>query len=93
MNQWQAEYDKAMLDRAKQVLNTEQYTAYKEYQDWQTEMRSNLPRGPNGQAGMVLRSFSSSGGNTIVSGAGPVVDLQVAVPAQPLPAPTDTPRR
>jgi len=89
MNQWQTDYDKALLDRAKQVLNSDQFKAYKEYQDWQTEMRSNMPRGPNGApGGMVMRSFSSSGG---VAVGGPVVDFSMAVPAQPMPP--DTPRR
>jgi hypothetical protein len=86
MNQWQSEYDKAVLDRARQVLNTEQYTAYKEFQDWQTEMRTNLPRGPNGApGGVVMRSFSAGSGNAVAVG-GPVVNFQMAVPAQPIPA-------
>ncbi len=40
MNQWQTEYDKALMDRAKSVLTSEQFKTYKEYQDWQTEMRN-----------------------------------------------------
>ena len=91
MNQWQTEYDKALLDRAKQVLNSEQFNAYKEYQDWQTEMRNNMPRGPNGgPGGMVMRSFSSNGAAAV---GGPVVSFSAGVPAQPMPAPVDTPRR
>lgn len=94
MNQWQTEYDKALLDRAKQVLNTDQYNAYKEFQDWQTEMRANLPRGPNGMPGngMVLRSVN--GVTNGVAVAGPTVNFQMAVPAQAVPAPPpDAPRR
>jgi hypothetical protein len=90
MNQWQTEYDKALLDRAKQVLSTEQYSAYKEFQDWQTEMRSNLPRPPGG--GMVIRSMA--GASSGVAVGGPLVNFQMAVPAQVLPAPPpDAPRR
>lgn len=89
MNQWQTEYDKALLDRAKQVLNTDQYSAYKDYQDWQTEMRANMPRGANGApaAGMVFRSV---GGNGNAVAIGPTVNV-LAVPAQPMPA--ETPRK
>jgi hypothetical protein len=84
MNQWQTEYDKALMDRARTVLNTDQYKAYKEYQDWQTEMRNNMPRGLNGApGGVVMRSFSSSNGVV----ATPSVGLSMAVPAQPMPPP------
>lgn len=90
--QWQSEYDEALLDRAKQVLNTEQYDAYKVYQDWQTEVRNNLPRGPNGVpgGGMVIRSVNGVPG---VAVSGPVVNFGIAAPAQPMPAPTEAPRR
>lgn len=94
MNQWQNEYDKALLDRAKLVLNTEQYNAYKEYQDWQTEMRNSLPRGPWPGGGMAVRGVTAVGPGAMVSG--PVVNFATAVPAQPLappPAPPETPRR
>lgn len=89
MNQWQTEYDKALLDRAKQVLNADQYSAYKDYQDWQTEMRNNMPRGPNGApaAGMVFRSVAGNGNAVAV---GPTVNV-MAVPAPPMPA--ETPRK
>jgi len=74
MNQWQNEYDKALMDRAKSVLNTEQYNAYKEFQDYQAEMRNNMPRGAPG--GVVMRSFSSSNGVV----AAPSVGFAVAPP-------------
>jgi hypothetical protein len=90
MNQWQTDYDKALMDRAKTVLNTDQYKAYKEYQDWQAEMRNNMPRGPNGApGGVVMRSFSSSNG---VAGD-PTVGFSMAVPAQPVPAPAEPSRK
>jgi hypothetical protein len=82
MTEWQTEYDKALLDRAKQVLNTEQYNAYKEYQDWQTEMRNSMPRGPMGPGGraVALRGFSS--------GADVTVESNMVI-AAPLPPPPD----
>lgn len=93
MNQWQGEYDKALLDRAKLVLSTEQYKAYKEYQDWQTEMRNSLPRGPLPGGGMAVRGMTAVGPGAMVSG--PVVNFATSVPMQPLapPPPPETPRR
>ena len=91
LNQWQTEYNKALLDRAKSVLTSEQYTAYKEYQDWQSEMRANIPRGPNGTPpGVALRSFQSVNGTAV---GGPVVNFSMAVPAAPPPPPTQTQRK
>jgi hypothetical protein len=86
MSQWQTEYDKALLDRAKQVLNPEQYSAYKEYQDWQTEIRNSLPRGPGGGGNAVFSTFV--GGNPALQiPAGGTVVLQTTppVPAQATP--------
>ena len=90
MNQWQSDYDKALLDRAKQVLTTEQYSSYKEFQDWQTEMRNSLPRGgPAGQKAVF--SLMGSGGATVGNSAtfiaaptGPVVMMAAPLP-QPQP--------
>jgi hypothetical protein len=82
LNQWQAEYEKALMDRAKSVLTSDQYTAYKEFQDMQAEMRANMPpmrMGPNGQPGVMVRGFQSA--------AGPTVNFTMAAPAQVLPAP------
>jgi hypothetical protein len=67
------------------VLNTEQYNAYKEYQDWQTEMRNNMPRPGVGPAGgVVMRSIQSTNGLV----AAPTVGFSVAVPAAPTPEPS-----
>jgi hypothetical protein len=38
---WQDDADKALLERAKSVLTKEQYEHYRDYQEWQTEMRNN----------------------------------------------------
>jgi hypothetical protein len=88
MNQWQNEYSKALLDRAKSVLTADQYNTYKEYQDWQTEMRANLPRmGNGGGAGVVMRGVQSVGGPV----AGPVVNFAVAAPMPAAPSPPPQP--
>ena len=90
--QWQTEYDKAVLDRAKQVLNADQYNAYKEYQDWQTAIRSNMPapRGPNGGPGGFVISSTLAGGNP---GAPVTFQMAAPLPAQPAPPPAATPRK
>ena len=93
IRQWQSDYDKAVLDRAKNVLSSEQYSAYKEYQDWQSEMRANIPAlrgGPNGAPGVTLRSFTS--GNDAAMG-GPAVNFTMAVPAPAPPPPAQTQRK
>jgi hypothetical protein len=83
LRQWQADYDKALLDRAQQVLNTEQYNTYKQYQDFQSQMRDDLPRGPGGR-------FAPG----VVSAAAPVNgNVVLATPRAAPPAPTQTPRR
>jgi hypothetical protein len=70
MNEWQTEYDKALMARAKDVLSSEQFKAYKEYQDWQTEMRNSFSNG-GGQVSFRAR--------TGVAG-GVAMDTAVAVP-------------
>jgi hypothetical protein len=88
--QWQSDYDKALLDRAKQVLNTEQYNAYKEYYDWQTEMRASLPR-PMPGGGAMIRGMTSTG-NAVIGG--PVVSFSAVAPAQMVPPPPpEAPRK
>jgi hypothetical protein len=87
-SQWQAEYDKALLDRAKQVLNTEQYNAYKDYQAWQAEMRNSMPRPFVGQGGRnELRMVAPAGGaamavDSVTFGSSATL---MAVPPQPQP--------
>lgn len=88
LTQWQTDYNKALMDRAKQVLNTDQYNAYKEYQDWTTEMRNNLPRGPGGAPGNAVFSFVGGSPAVQIPASGTVV-LQPAPP----PVPVQTPRK
>jgi hypothetical protein len=90
MNQWQNEYSKALLDRAKSVLTADQYNTYKEYQDWQAEMRANLPRIPNGGPGnVIIRNVQSVNGPV----GGPVVNFAVAVPTPAPPPPVQNQRK
>jgi len=82
--QWQTDYDKAVADRAKQVLTSEQFKSYKEYQDWQAEMRNSMPMPPPGgravaRMGIVSPAGVESSSATIV--AAPFTNL---VPAQPV---------
>src|SRR5687768_12637439 len=80
MNRWQSDYEKALLDRAKQVLNSEQFKSYKEYFDWQQEMRNSF-RPP---AGVELRDYAVSNTITAVgTDAGAVSFLAAPPPPDP----------
>ncbi len=47
MNQWQTDYDKAAAgSREERAHRPEQLKAYKEFQDWQTEMRNSFQNRP-----------------------------------------------
>jgi hypothetical protein len=76
-SEWQAEYEKAVLARAKSILSSEQYQAYKEFQDFQSEMRKSLPRfaGPGGQV-----SFNAVSADTAVAGPAMGPAIVVAAP-------------
>jgi hypothetical protein len=82
MNQWQTEYEKAIGDRAKQVLSAEQYKSYKEYQDWQAEMRNSFQPMPGGRVRMGVNAVSGTAiaADSVMFMAAPVP------PAQPQPA-------
>jgi hypothetical protein len=47
--EWQADYNERVNAQARSILNTEQMTAYSDYQQWQKEMQSHMPRGVRGQ--------------------------------------------
>jgi hypothetical protein len=74
MNRWQSDYEKALYDRAKQVLTSEQFKSYKEYFDWQQEMRNSF-RPP---AGVALQDYAVS--NTITAVGSDTNAVSVAVP-------------
>jgi hypothetical protein len=83
-NEWQDAYGKAVSDRAKQLLSSEQYDRYHQYEEWMAEMRRNLPRPMNG--GGSTRMIA---GGTVAPGTGPVIMFQPAegAAAAPPPAP------
>lgn len=87
-NEWQSEYDKAVLDRSRSILSSEQYKAYKEFQEFQSEMRKSLPRfaapGPNG-APVVGPVINFAVATQAAPGAAPMV---ITAPAPP-PAPRE----
>jgi hypothetical protein len=41
-NEWQADYNERINNQVHSILNTEQMTAYSDYQQWQQEMRSQM---------------------------------------------------
>jgi hypothetical protein len=88
-SEWQAEYEKAVLERAKSILSAEQYRAYKEFQDFQSEMRKSVPR-LSGPTGAPVR-FNTVVGDVAV-GAGPVAgaSMVIAAPALPLAVPAES---
>jgi hypothetical protein len=53
MTAWRDDYEKRTSAEASQVLNTEQFTAFNEIQQWQQEMRAQMPAGM--QAGPMFR--------------------------------------
>jgi hypothetical protein len=60
MNEWQDGYDKSVSERAKQVLSSEQYERYHDYEEWTAEMRRNMPVPVPGRD---FRWFAGSGGS------------------------------
>ena len=48
--QWQDEFNRLVMERARSILNSEQYEHYRQYQEWQQQMQKfalrNLPRPP-----------------------------------------------
>ena len=82
--QWQTDYDKAVTDRAKQVLTSEQFKSYKEYQDWQAEMRNGMPMlGRPGLRNGIIAAPVESSGTAVVSGT--FYNVAPALPAPPPP--------
>jgi hypothetical protein len=42
LTDWQAEFNERATERARGILNSEQFSSYSEYQQWQKEMRENF---------------------------------------------------
>ena len=82
MAEWQDSYNERAAARSKSILNSEQQTAYTEYQQLQKEMREQFATmGPAGPGG---RRFRVNGG-VAVPGAGPVIMNAVTVLGPPPP--------
>jgi hypothetical protein len=82
MADWQNNYNERAADRAKSILNSEQQTAFNEYQQWQTEMRQQMATlgGPGG------RRFRMDATPAGVTAGGGVILNNVSVVA-PAPSP------
>lgn len=76
LSEWQAQYNDRAADRARGILNTEQFSSYNEYQQWQTEMRENFRTMPGRR---------TRGGNAVSMTAAPAFIGPVTVPAPPPP--------
>jgi len=76
VNAWRDDYEKRIASEASQVLNTEQLTAYNEIQQWQKEMRDQLPpgfrrvRGYGGGPNTMMYSTAVSAGAVAVTAVG-----------------------
>jgi hypothetical protein len=75
LGDWQAQYNERATDRARSILNGEQFSSYTEYQQWQTEMRENFRTMPGGRR--------MRGGNAVTLTTSPGFIAPVTVPAQP----------
>jgi hypothetical protein len=79
--EWQSDYNERVNAQARSILNTEQMTAYSDYQDWQKEMQQHMVtrRGNRGPRG------TSAAGNVSFSVATPVAGeamIQLAPPPE-----------
>jgi hypothetical protein len=85
--QWQSDYNERVNAQARTILDSDQMTAYSEYQQWQKEMREQMAvrrqgRGPRG----------ISGGNVEFAVAAPIAGEAVIMTA-PAPGPEERPRK
>ena len=83
---WQDDYNRRTAEEAARILNGDQLTAFNEMQQWQKEMRENMPAMPAGAMPRMRRGMV--GGNAVMfSTTTPVVmstsgSVAVAAPAQ-----------
>jgi len=92
MKAWQADYAQRVSDEADRILNTDQLAAYNDIQQWQKEMREQmpavLPAGPRGTVRGPRGDFSATYVNGVVTNAEPgPVDVAIAAP------PAEKPRK
>ena len=71
---WQAQYNERAADRARGILDTEQFSSYNEYQQWQSEMRENF---------RTIPGRRTRGGNAVSMTAAPTFIGPVTLPAPP----------
>jgi len=82
---WQSDYNERVNDQARGILNTEQMTAYSDYQQWQKEMQAHMgmPRPGRGQR--------FPGGNVTFSAVAAPIAGDVAIMVAP--PPEEKPRK
>jgi hypothetical protein len=82
MNAWQADYSQRVSDEANHILNSDQLTAYNEIQQWQNEMREQMP-GPRGFFRSTGGTFSATYVNGVATNvsSGPVNVVVAPAPA------------
>jgi superfamily II DNA helicase RecQ len=83
---WQSDYNERVNSQARGILNTDQMTAYSEYQQWQKEMREQVAARRQGRATRIL-----PGGNVEFSIATPVAGEAVML-TSPAAPPGERPR-
>jgi hypothetical protein len=91
---WQADYAQRVSDEAAHILNPDQLTAYNEIQQWQKEMREQLPAMPvpGGPHGVVRGARAGTFNATYVNGAATNVSL-VPTDVVIAPPPAEKPRK
>jgi hypothetical protein len=84
LNEWQDDYNDRTAARARSILNSEQDSAYNEYQQWQKEMREQFAT--LGPAPRRFRAGAVASSNAVMIPTGPPVMITDAVTV-PLPPP------
>jgi hypothetical protein len=69
LSEWQTQYNERAADRARSIMNSEQFSSYTEYQQWQAEMRDNFKSMPGGRR---MRA-TMIGGNAVELTSAPVL--------------------
>jgi hypothetical protein len=85
INAWQADYSQRVSDEATRILNADQLSAYNDIQQWQKEMREQLPTmlpaGPHGTLRGPRGALNATYVDGVVTNAGAgTVELAVAAP-------------
>lgn len=83
MTEWQTNYNERVTDRAKSILNSEQQTAYTEYQQWQSEMRQQFATMGPGPRRFRVQGGAAAGGAVMYQAGPPVVISETVINAPP----------